>query len=253
MCDQDQRRAVRVVKRGLQAGKDRAEQRPQAVDATHPVGHHIGPVAGQLGQLHHQLVGHRDFAQIAAHPCGFGDHSGVFSVGLTLAAERARHGVDHVPGHIDYRLLGTKQDCDQHQRHRAGQIDRPPRLIGALVCTSDQLLNCALLVRYLLIPQHLSGLIDRTRMMAGLPDIDSDPHQWPHRHPRSPLIAAQARGQPRRQIPKQRRSASALNQRPERPARRGSQSFSATKTAHEFQLHPAAVGIQGTNPGQLPT
>jgi len=30
-------------------------------------------------------------------------------------------------------------------------------------------------------------------------------------------------------------------------------SFSATKTAHEFQLHPAAVGIQGTNPGQLPT
>ena len=25
------------------------------------------------------------------------------------------------------------------------------------------------------------------------------------------------------------------------------------KTAHQFQLHPTALGIQGTNPRQLPT
>jgi len=38
------------------------------------------------------------------------------------------------------------------------------------------------------------------------------------------------------------------HQRPERPARRGSQSFPATKTAHEFQLHPTALGIQAPTP-----
>ena len=252
-ADQDQRCAVRVVKRGLQRREDRSQQGAQPVNAPDPVGHQIGAVAGQLGQLHHQLVGNGDLSQIASQPSGFSDYPGIFSVRLALPAKRAGHGVDHPPGHINHRLPGTQQHGDQHQRHRTGQIDRPPHLIDTPVRSIDQLLDHPLLVGDLLSPHHLSSLIHRTRMMAGFADVDADPHLWLHRHLCSPVIAAQARGQPRRQIPKQRRFASALNQQPERPERWGSQSFRATTTTSSHQLHPTALGIQGTNPRQLRT
>jgi hypothetical protein len=89
-------------------------------------------------------------------------------------------------------------------------------------------------------------------VMAGLPGIHTNPDHITNHHPGRPLISAgQPHGQPRRQVPKQRRLASDLNQRPGSPRRRGGHSPRATTTATSHQPHPAAPGIQGTNPGQL--
>ena len=150
---------------------------------------------------------------------------------------RALGGLGYGCGrHIHHRLSSAQQHRDQHQPQRAGQIDRPPHVLCDLVDTSNQLLNRALLVGDLLIPQHLCGLIDRTCTMAGFTDINSDLHLWPHHHLCSPVIAAQAPWITRHRF---------LSDDPHqlsisgRSVQRGgaAKSFGATTTAMKCQLH----------------
>jgi hypothetical protein len=108
-------------------------------------------------------------------------------VGLAFAAERARHGVDHSARHVDHGFVGGQQNRDQHCGDRAGQINCPLHLFGALPGALDHRFDRTLFVGEFLRPHHFAGLIDRAGVMAQLADIDSDPH----RHRRSPVFAGQ--------------------------------------------------------------
>jgi hypothetical protein len=78
---------------------------------------------------------------------------------FSLAAESACHGVDFAAGHIHHRLSSAQQHRDQHQRQRAGEIDRPPHMLCNLVGTSNQLLTRVLLVGDLLIHNRRISLV----------------------------------------------------------------------------------------------
>ena len=62
-ADQDQRAAGGVVKGAFQGGEHRGEQVTQPVDPTDPVGHQVGPVGGEPGQLGDQLLRSTDLAR----------------------------------------------------------------------------------------------------------------------------------------------------------------------------------------------
>jgi hypothetical protein len=100
----------------------------------------------------------------------------------------------------------------------------------------------------LLTPGQLSALIDRTRVMAGHPHIDTDPHQRPHRHRYSPVIAAQARGQPRRQIPNQRRSACSSQSAAGVSSAEGQPVFRSHNNRNDMSATPHRPGHLGHQP-----
>ena len=222
----------------------------EPVHPAHPVGHQVRPVRGQPGQLDHQLI--RGGAVIRARSRRIRampamTRASLASVLPSPPSAPARPETIR-PGDVDHVLAAGQQHCQQQRCHRADQIHRPP-LAARLACPGDQL-NPPLLIGDPHRPQQPAISVNRRSVVAGLPGIHTSPDH--NRHPGRPLISAgQPRGQPRRQVPKQRRLASDLNQRPGSPGQRGGHSPRATTTATSHQPPPAAPGIQGTNPGQL--
>jgi hypothetical protein len=95
--------AVRVV------GKDAGQHVVHPVDHAYPVGHEIGPVGGQQGEIGDELGGDADRGEVAAVACGFCDDVGVAGVGLGLASVGADHAVHGAAGHVDDLMAVGRQ------------------------------------------------------------------------------------------------------------------------------------------------
>nr|AAB33243.2 putative transport protein [Mycobacterium avium subsp. paratuberculosis]AAP31444.1 putative transport protein [Mycobacterium avium]AAP31447.1 putative transport protein [Mycobacterium avium]AAP31449.1 putative transport protein [Mycobacterium avium]AAP31451.1 putative transport protein [Mycobacterium avium] len=189
---QDQRRAGGVVERSFQSREDGGEHRAHAVHASHPVSHQIRPVCGQRPQFGNQVFAGYDRGQISSVPSGFGDYPRVFGVGLAFAAERMTHRVNRAARHIHHLGFRAQQYGDQQPPPARGQIDRPHHVVSNPAALGDQVFDRGLFVRDFLRPHHLSGVIDRARMMSGLTDVDTHPHSVGFGHTATPVVAVPA-------------------------------------------------------------
>ena len=107
--EQDQRGlASAVVKCAFQRGEVFQQLGAQTVDRPGAIGHQIGASAGQDPQLHRDVILRAQRLQVTAHPSLIGDHRGVFSVGLALAAVATRGVVHGAPGMYSSRCSDTR-------------------------------------------------------------------------------------------------------------------------------------------------
>jgi hypothetical protein len=119
------------------------------------------------------------------------------ALAFAFAGERAGHPVHQPTRHVTDLALAVEQQCQQQPGHAGSQVQRPHHLPADRLGVSDQRLDRGLPVGHRLAEHHLPVRIDRTRVMRGLADIDTDPDLVPDLHPaRPPRCSTSPRGRP---------------------------------------------------------